>query len=112
METSLDKFGRIVIPKRIRDEIGLAPGSLLKIEKNGRKILVEPVDVTPRTKVEGGVLVFQGEAMKNAKEIRNAVTKHRKKTNKRVYPTFCRMKALFTMPSSQRQQKKPAWIVS
>ena len=27
METTLDKFGRIVIPKRVRDDLDLKPGS-------------------------------------------------------------------------------------
>jgi len=28
METTLDKFGRIVIPKRVRDDLGLKPGAV------------------------------------------------------------------------------------
>ena len=34
MEAVIDKFGRIVIPKKLRDDLGLRPGSVIKIETN------------------------------------------------------------------------------
>ncbi|MBW2333424.1 MAG: AbrB/MazE/SpoVT family DNA-binding domain-containing protein [Deltaproteobacteria bacterium] len=40
METTLDKFGRIVIPKRVRDDLGLKPGAVLQIEQAEQKILM------------------------------------------------------------------------
>ena len=48
MEATLDKSGRIVIPKQIRDDLGLSPGSVLRVE---RETLV----------VKDGVLIFTGE---------------------------------------------------
>ena len=29
METTLDRFGRVVIPKQVRDDLGLKPGAVL-----------------------------------------------------------------------------------
>ena len=60
METTLDKFGRIVIPKRIRDDLGLKPGAVLQIEQADQRILMEPVNEGPHVVVKDGVLVFTG----------------------------------------------------
>jgi AbrB family looped-hinge helix DNA binding protein len=62
METTLDKFGRIVIPKRVRDDLGLKPGAVLQIEQADQRILVEPVNEGPHVVVKNGVLVFSGTA--------------------------------------------------
>jgi len=62
METKLDKFGRIVIPKRVRDDLGLKPGAVLQIEQADQRILVEPVNDGPHVVVKNGVLVFSGTA--------------------------------------------------
>ena len=62
METILDKFGRIVIPKRVRDDLGLKPGAVLKIEQADQGILMEPVNEGPHMVVKNGVLVFSGTA--------------------------------------------------
>ena len=62
METTLDKFGRIVIPKRMRDDLGLKPGAVLQIEQADQRILMEPVHEGPHLVVKNGVLVFSGTA--------------------------------------------------
>jgi len=62
METTLDKFGRIVIPKRMRDDLGLKPGTVLQIEQAEQRIFMEPVSEGPHVVVKDGVLVFSGTA--------------------------------------------------
>ncbi|MBW1999626.1 MAG: AbrB/MazE/SpoVT family DNA-binding domain-containing protein [Deltaproteobacteria bacterium] len=62
METTLDRFGRVVIPKRVRDDLGLQAGAVLQIKQEGHKILMEPVHEGPPIVVKKGVLVFQGTA--------------------------------------------------
>lgn len=62
METTLDRFGRIVIPKQMRDDLGLAPGAVLKVEGRQEGILLKPVEEAPCLAHEGSVLVFTGEA--------------------------------------------------
>jgi AbrB family looped-hinge helix DNA binding protein len=61
MEAILDKFGRIVIPKRVRDDLGLSPGSVLKIEERGEGIVLKPVAETSPLVLRDGILVFTGE---------------------------------------------------
>jgi AbrB family looped-hinge helix DNA binding protein len=62
METTLDKFGRIVIPKRVRDDLGLKPGAVLEIKQADQRILMEPVNEGPHIVVKNGVSVFSGTA--------------------------------------------------
>jgi AbrB family looped-hinge helix DNA binding protein len=57
-----DRFGRILIPKRVRDGLGLRPGSDLDIEETEGAILLRPVATDPPLIDEGGVLVFAGVA--------------------------------------------------
>ena len=62
METTLDKFGRIVIPKRVRDDLGPKPGAVLQIEQADQRIIMEPANEGPHVVVKNGVLVFSGTA--------------------------------------------------
>lgn len=62
METTLDRFGRIVIPKRVRDELGLDAGSVLQIEEAEGRIVLSVHRDEPDLVREDGVLVFTGEA--------------------------------------------------
>jgi len=75
METTLDKFGRIVIPKRVRDDLGLKPGAVLQIEQADQRILMEPVNEEPHVVVKNGVLVFSGTA---TGDLVGAIQAHRK----------------------------------
>jgi len=76
METTLDKFGRVVIPKRVREDLGLQPGAVLKINQDEQKIFMEPVHKEPRMVVKKGVLVFQGTA---TGDIEGTIKDHRQK---------------------------------
>ena len=81
METTLDKFGRIVIPKRVRDDLGLKPGVVLQIEQADQKILMEPVNEGPHVVVKDGVLVFTGSA---TGDIVGAIQLHRQERLSKV----------------------------
>lgn len=60
MNTRLDKFGRIVIPKSIRDRLGLAPGERLRIEVQDSKIVVDAPGKEPQLVTKEGLLVIAG----------------------------------------------------
>ncbi len=60
MKTTLDKFGRIVIPKKIREDFNLKPGSPIRIEEGKEEILLTPVEEEPTLVEKDGVLVFTG----------------------------------------------------
>ncbi len=61
METKLDKFGRIVIPRKLRRALGLKPGAKLHIETvNNSEIHLKPMTGSPDTLDKNGWLVFSG----------------------------------------------------
>jgi AbrB family looped-hinge helix DNA binding protein len=45
MKTTIDAAGRIVVPKRLRDEMGLQPGQVLELEVSDGRLLVDIVPV-------------------------------------------------------------------
>jgi AbrB family looped-hinge helix DNA binding protein len=61
-KVSLDRAGRLVLPKSLRDEMHLAPGDNLLIENEGDRITLRPVRPEALLKKEHGVWVYQGES--------------------------------------------------
>lgn len=61
MQTVLDEFGRIALPRRVRDDLRLEPGTKLEIEEQGGGIFLKPVTEEAPLVLKDGVLVFVGE---------------------------------------------------
>ena len=61
MEVTVDKFGRVLLPKRLRDLLGLRPGSRLAVEATEEEAVLRPVDAAPVLSNVDGILVFEGE---------------------------------------------------
>jgi AbrB family looped-hinge helix DNA binding protein len=55
---TIDKAGRVVIPKSLREELRLEPGDSLEMEKVGEEITLRPVRGTGPLTKEHGVWVF------------------------------------------------------
>lgn len=55
---SIDKAGRVVIPKPLRQELHLEPGDALEMESAGEEITLRPVRGTGPLTKEHGVWVF------------------------------------------------------
>lgn len=62
MKTSVDQFGRVVIPKRMRDHLGLASGAELEVQAQNDEIVLKPVRETSSLALKDGVLVYTGRA--------------------------------------------------
>jgi len=54
----IDKAGRVVIPKPLREELHLEPGDSLDMESAGEQITLRPVRGTGPLSKEQGVWVF------------------------------------------------------
>jgi len=74
METSLDRFGRIVIPKKIREDFNLKAGSPIRIEESEQAIILKPIHGEPNLHEKEGVLVFTGTPLE---DLGDALAKHR-----------------------------------
>jgi AbrB family looped-hinge helix DNA binding protein len=61
-KVSLDRAGRLVLPKSLRDEMHLSPGDDLLVENEGDRITLRPVRPETLLKKEHGVWVYQGES--------------------------------------------------
>lgn len=46
-KTTLSTKGQVVIPKQIREKLGLTPGTILKIRLEGKSIILEPITEPP-----------------------------------------------------------------
>lgn len=63
MQVKIDKFGRLTIPKEVRNHLGIKPGSLLELHEQDNKILLRLVNHQAPLQRKGGVLVFNAEAL-------------------------------------------------
>lgn len=74
---TLDKAGRIVLPKPLRDELQLAPGDILEIECTGDQITMRPVRGNGQLQKKDGLWIFHSSepitaemAERTAREVR------------------------------------------
>lgn len=58
MRLTIDKGGRVAIPKATREKLALEPGDLLEMESVGEKITLRPVRGTGPLTKDQGVWVF------------------------------------------------------
>ena len=57
MRTTIDKSGRLVIPRSLRDRIGLAGGGEVEVEIDGAAIRIEPIGSSALTEVDGLLVI-------------------------------------------------------
>jgi AbrB family looped-hinge helix DNA binding protein len=46
-KTMVSKKGQVVIPKQDRDKLGLTPGTVLKVQVEGKRVILEPLQELP-----------------------------------------------------------------
>jgi AbrB family looped-hinge helix DNA binding protein len=60
IRVTVDKAGRLVLPKPLRDTLRLTAGSSLELDTEGERIILTPVRPSPALRKEFGIWVFQG----------------------------------------------------
>ena len=60
MTLTMDKAGRVILPKPLRDRLGLHAGSNLDVVETADGIRLKPVEEEPLMVKEGDTLVFTG----------------------------------------------------
>jgi AbrB family looped-hinge helix DNA binding protein len=58
-QLTIDKAGRIVIPKSFREQLHLSPGDAVELESAGEELTLRPVRGTGPLSKEHGVWVFR-----------------------------------------------------
>jgi len=69
MKSSVDSAGRIVVPKPLRDALGLTAGSTIDISRYGAGLQLLPTGRTARLVDESGVLVAAADRVIDDEEV-------------------------------------------
>ena len=69
MKAKVDSVGRIVVPKPLREAVGLTPGSIVDVSRYGSGLQVSPAGRVARLVEENGVLVATGETTINDEDV-------------------------------------------
>lgn len=78
----LDKAGRIVIPKPLRDELRLAPGDSLALESKADRVTLRPVRSGSAMRKEHGIWVFRTGKKVSAADTARALEKLRQERDR------------------------------
>ena len=67
-KSKIDKFGCVVIPKRIRNNLGLYPNVKLDIVEDMESITIHPISDEPFIVNKGGVLVVRAKLTESVED--------------------------------------------
>jgi AbrB family looped-hinge helix DNA binding protein len=62
MKAKVDSVGRILVPKPLREAVGITPGSTVDVSRYGSGVQISPAGRVARLVEEDGVLVATGDA--------------------------------------------------
>jgi AbrB family looped-hinge helix DNA binding protein len=79
--TTVDRFGRILIPKPLREAAGLHEGTQVEVIREGDGLRLVPREDGVLLKTVKGVLIARGEA---AGDLAGAVQRHRQRRLRRL----------------------------
>jgi len=80
---TLDKLGRIVLPKPMRDKLQLVPGDQLELESLDDRIVVRPVRGIGQLRKKQGVWVFRSGEPLSAETVRKTIEELRRERDER-----------------------------
>jgi len=75
----IDKAGRIVIPKKMREAMGLQAGSRLRVERAGDRLVIEPPVEEARLETRDGLLVLAGGGKRTVEDVNREIEEQRKR---------------------------------
>jgi AbrB family looped-hinge helix DNA binding protein len=81
MRATIDAAGRIVVPKRLREALGVAPGQALELEVRDGRLEIEPAPTNMRLERRQGRLVAVPEEplpTLTAEQVRDALEQTRR----------------------------------
>ena len=60
MELTIDKFGRVVLPKKLRQHLGVGVSLKVEVTETAEGVLLKPVRRESGLVMQDGVLIFRG----------------------------------------------------
>lgn len=83
IELKIDRAGRLVIPKPIRDRLGLKPGARLEAREHDNQLILKSVSDQPALVREKGLWVHQGEPT-GSLDLRRAIDEVREERHRAI----------------------------
>jgi AbrB family looped-hinge helix DNA binding protein len=80
---TLDKAGRVVLPKPVRDELQVGPGDSLELESSEEHVILRPVRGNGRIYKKQGVWVFDSGEPLDADVVNKTLRKVREERDRR-----------------------------
>jgi AbrB family looped-hinge helix DNA binding protein len=84
---TIDRAGRVVIPKPLRDELRLEAGDTLTLESDGERMTLRPVRSPSALRREQGIWVFRSGRKISAEETDRALQDLRQERERRARGT-------------------------
>jgi AbrB family looped-hinge helix DNA binding protein len=84
---TIDRAGRVVIPKLLRDELRLEAGDTLALESDGERLTLRPVRSGSALRREQGIWVFHSGRKISAAETDRALQDLRRERDRRARDT-------------------------
>ena len=69
MKTTIDKYGRIVIPQSIRKQLGLSPGVEIDLIEENDVLIGKPVQKGGELILKEGVMVYTGTPLEDIEHV-------------------------------------------
>jgi AbrB family looped-hinge helix DNA binding protein len=80
---TIDKAGRIVLPKPVRDELQLSPGDSLEVDSSEERVILRPVRGNGRIYKKQGVWVFDSGEPLDADVVNKTIRQGREERERR-----------------------------
>jgi len=84
-KVTIDGTGRVVIPKKLRDELRLTAGDSLTVESDGEGVTLRPVRPEARMRKKHGIWVFHSGRSISAAETDQVLADLREERDRSLY---------------------------